>query len=135
MGMSMGSTRSWWVTAMDERIKCCISVCCLTRYQDLIAAGLQAHGFYYWVPGILKERIDMESVIGLIAPRPHLTLTGDQDNGSPASGVRTINGFQQKLYALYGQDEDFRGVLYPSVGHIYTDQMWAETTEWLKKHL
>ncbi|MBL7042628.1 MAG: dienelactone hydrolase family protein [Pirellulaceae bacterium] len=135
MGMSMGSTRSWWVTAMDERIKCCISVCCLTRYQDLMAAGLRAHGFYYWVPGILKEQIDMESVIGLIAPRPHLTLTGDQDRGSPAAGVRTINAFQEKLYHLYDQEENFRGVLYPGVGHDYTDEMWKETIVWLKKHL
>src|SRR5205807_9675727 len=29
--------------------------CCLTRYEDLIRAGeLRAHGFYYFVPGMLK---------------------------------------------------------------------------------
>jgi len=87
------------------------------------------------VPGILKEQIDMESVIGLIAPRPHLTLTGDQDRGSPAGGVRTINTFQERLYHLYDQEENFRGVLYPDVGHDYTDEMWKETIAWLKKNL
>ena len=103
--------------------------------QDLIAGRLRAHGFYYWVPGVLKEQIDMESVIGLIAPQPHLTLTGDEDGGSPASGVRTINAFQEKLYDLYDRQENFRGLLYPGVGHVYTDEMWKETVAWLNKHL
>lgn len=135
-GMSMGSTRTWWLSALDDRIKVAVAVACLTRYQDLIAAGkLHCHGIYYFVPGMLKERIDTESVVGLIAPRPLLTLTGDCDDGSPASGVRTINRFQEQLYGLYGQAESFRGVIYPGLGHVYTPPMWRETLQWLQKHL
>ena len=136
MGLSMGSTRTWWLAALDERIKVAVSVSCLTRYQDLIRDGeVNGHGIYYFVPGLLHEKIDMESVIGLIAPRAHLTLTGDRDAGSPASGVRTINGFQEHLYRLYGKDENFRGILYPGVRHEYTPAMWDETLRWLKKQL
>jgi len=136
MGMSMGSTRTWWLAALDERIKVAVAVACLTRYQDLIAGGkLHCHGIYYFVPGMLKEKIDTESVVGLIAPRALLTLTGDQDDGSPAHGVRTINRFQEQLYRLYGKPENFRGVLYPGLGHEYTPEMWQETLEWLKRHL
>ncbi len=136
MGLSMGSTRTWWLAALDERIKVAVSVSCLTRYQDLIRDGVvNGHGIYYFVPGLLHEKIDMESVVGLIAPRPLLTLTGDQDSGSPASGVRTINGFQADLFRLYGKQENFRGILYPGVGHEYTPAMWDETLRWLRKHL
>lgn len=136
MGMSMGSTRSWWVAAMDERIKCIVSVACLTRYQDLIAArGLNYHGIYYFVPGMLREKIDAESVIGLIAPRAHLTLTGDSDDGSPLPGVRKINDFQRELYKLYGMDDNFRGLIYDKTGHVYTAEMWDETLAWLERHL
>jgi dienelactone hydrolase len=136
MGMSMGSTRTWWAAALDERIKAAISVSCLTRYQNLIAHGEVAqHGIYYYVPDMLKEKIDTESVIGLIAPRAHLTLTGDKDGGSPADGVRIINAFEEYLYKLYGKAENFRGVLYQGVGHEYTPEMWEETLRWLKKHL
>lgn len=135
-GMSMGSTRTWWAAALDGRIKVAVSVACLTRYQNLIAHGnLACHGIYYFVPGMLREKIDAESVIGLIAPRPHLTLTGDQDAGSPADGVRAINAFQGHLYRLYGKEGDFRGVLYPGVGHVYTPEMWDETVRWLRQHL
>ncbi|MEW6305385.1 MAG: dienelactone hydrolase family protein [Verrucomicrobiota bacterium] len=136
MGMSMGSTRSWWLAAMDERVKVVVSVACLTRYQNLIAeGGPRYHGIYYFVPGMLKEGIETERVIGLIAPRAHLTLTGDQDSGSPAAGVRFINQFQEQLYALYRQPERFRGILYEGVAHEYTPEMWEETLRWLKMHL
>ena len=136
MGMSMGSTRTWWAAALDERIKVAVSVACLTRYQNLIAqGGVRYHGIYYYVPGMLGEKIDTESVVGLIAPRPHLTLTGDQDAGSPADGVRTINSFQEHLYRLYGKPDDFRGLLYEGIGHVYTPEMWQETVRWLKEHL
>jgi dienelactone hydrolase len=136
MGMSMGSTRTWWAAALDERIKVAVSVACLTRYQNLIAHGsVREHGIYYYVPNMLKERIDAESVIGLIAPRPHLTLTGDRDAGSPADGVQIINAFQEHLYKCYGKSENFRGLLYPGVGHTYTPEMWAETVNWLNQHL
>lgn len=136
MGMSMGSTRTWWAAALDERIKVAVSVACLTRYQNLIARGsVREHGIYYYVPNMLAERIDTESVVGLIAPRPHLTLMGDQDEGSPADGVWTINAFQQDLYECYGKEQNFRGVLYSGIGHTYTPEMWAETLRWLETHL
>ena len=136
MGMSMGSTRTWWAAALDERIKAAVCVSCLTRYQNLIAHGqVRQHGIYYYVPNMLKEKIDAESVVGLIAPRPLLTLTGDKDGGSPADGVRLINAFQEYLYKLYGKAENFSGLIYKGIGHEYTPEMWQETLSWLKKHL
>lgn len=136
MGMSMGSTRTWWLAALDERIKVAVSVACLTRYQNLIAeGGTQHHGIYYYVPNLLSDGIDTETIVGLIAPRPHLTLTGDRDPGSPATGVVAINHFQEKLYKLYNQSDNFRGVVFRGVKHAYTRKMWNETLDWLRKHL
>lgn len=136
MGMSMGSTRSWWAAAMDDRIKSTVSVACLTRYQNLLAHGdVAQHGIYYFVPGMLDAGIDIETVVGLIAPRAHLTLTGDMDAGSPVDGVAIINDFQRKLYGLYGKPHAFRGMVYEGVGHSYTPEMWAETLAWFKKTL
>jgi dienelactone hydrolase len=136
MGMSMGSTRTWWLAAMDERVKVAVCIACLTRYQNLIAHGsLNAHGIYYYVPGILREGIDAESVLGLIAPRPLLTLTGDRDEGSPADGVQLIHAFVKHVYGCYGSEDRFRGVLCPGVGHAYTRAMWGESLRWLGLHL
>ena len=36
LGISMGSTMAWWVAALDERVKVCVDICCLTDFQALI---------------------------------------------------------------------------------------------------
>jgi dienelactone hydrolase len=134
-GISMGSTRTWWLAALDDRIRAAVAVCCLTRYQELIADGrLQEHGIYYFVPGMLRH-FDAEAVASLIPPRPFLTLSGADDPGSPARGVARINAFCAALAELCGKPEHFRGILYPGVGHCYTPEMWKEMTAWFEKHL
>ncbi|HLF93778.1 MAG TPA: alpha/beta hydrolase family protein [Planctomycetota bacterium] len=134
-GISMGSTRTWWLAALDDRVAAAVGVCCLTRYQDLIAAGgLHQHGIYYFVPGILKH-FDTEAVASLIAPRPFLTLSGADDKGSPAKGVETINAFCAGVWKLHGKPEDFKGILYPGVAHVYTPEMWREMTGWFERRL
>ncbi len=135
-GFSMGSTRTWWLAALDDRIKAAVCVACLTRYQNLIQHGLNnSHGIYYYVPGILQDGIDMEVVVGMIAPRPLLTMTGDQDGGSPVDGVMIINNFVQDLYKMYGRPHDFQGAIYPGLAHQYTPEMWSATLAWFEKHL
>jgi dienelactone hydrolase len=134
-GMSMGSTRAWWLAALERRIRVTVAVACLTRYQELIAHGaLAAHGIYYFVPGMLRH-FDSESVVACIAPRPLLTLTGDSDEGSPVDGVRRINEAVASVYASLTASERFRAVIYPDTGHVYTADMWAETLEWFDRHL
>lgn len=134
-GISMGATRSWWLMALDERIKTGVAVGCLTRYQDLIEEEkLKAHGIYYFVPGILRH-FDTEAIISLIAPRPVLFMTGDQDIGSPVSGIRKIDEKVRPVYALYRRPDDFQNIIYPETGHVYTPDMWEKMLQWMKKRL
>jgi dienelactone hydrolase len=134
-GMSMGSTRSWWLAALDERIACAVGVACLTRYQNLIAHGqLRQHGVYYFVNGLLRHT-DSEGVLALIAPRPFLALTGDLDAGSPADGIRAIEQRVGATYEVLGAKDRFRSVLYKDVGHTYTPAMRKEMLGWFGRHL
>jgi len=134
-GISMGATRSWWLMALDERIKSGVAVACLTRYQDLIAhEGLKYHGIYYFVPGMLKH-FDTEAVVSLIAPRPVLFLTGDKDFGSPVDGVRTIEAKVRDVYRLYSAEKNFQSMIYPNTGHEYTRDMWERMLAWTDQAL
>lgn len=135
MGISMGSTRVWWSMALDERIRAGVAVACLTRYQELIAhQALHAHGIYYFVPGMLRH-FDSEAVVALGAPRALLCLNGDQDGGTPADGVEKINAAVEPVYAVYEASERFRSLVYPNVGHVWTETMWEETFRWLERWL
>jgi dienelactone hydrolase len=134
-GMSMGSTRAWWLAALDERIKVVAGIACFTRYKELIEQRqLSAHGIYYFVPGMLNH-FDTEAVMGLIAPRPFLVLTGDSDPGSPLSGIRVLEKKLQTLYSTYNKDDNFRSIVYEKTGHVFTDEMKIEMVNWFEKYL
>jgi dienelactone hydrolase len=134
-GMSMGSTRTWWLMALDERIRVGVAIACMTRYQDLIRAGtVHEHGIYYFVPSML-EHFDTEAVIALVAPRPILFQTGDEDPGSPIAGIRTLEAQVRPVYGLYGKPDAFESIVYPHVGHRYTPEMWQRTLRWLDANL
>src|SRR5262249_14859684 len=134
-GMSMGSTRAWWLAAVDDRVACTVGVACLTRYQNLIAHGqLRQHGVYYFTHGLLKH-FDSEGVIALIAPRPFLALTGELDAGSPADGVKVIDEKVAGVYATLDARERYKSILYPETGHVHTPKMRAETLAWFERWL
>ena len=134
-GISMGSTRSWWLAAVDDRIACTVGVACLTRYENLLRHGqLRQHGTYYFVNGLLKH-FDTEGVIALIAPRPVLFLTGDLDAGSPADGIKVIEEKVGAVYKTVGADAKFKSVRYPDIGHTYTPEMRKEMLAWFDRWL
>ncbi len=131
-GISMGSTRAWWVMALDDRPAAAVCVACMTRYQDLIRAGmLKAHGIYYFVPGLLTH-FDTEAILALAAPRPMLFMTGDQDSGSPIEGVKKLGDIVGQVYALHGDaaEAKFESTIYPGLGHVYTPEMWEKMEAW-----
>ena len=136
-GISMGSTRTWWLMALDDRPRAGVAVACMTRYRELIESGmLKAHGIYYFVPGMLAH-FDTEAVIACAAPRPMLFMTGDKDGGSPVEGVRKLGDVVGRLYAALGPEhaEAFSNRIYAGVGHVYLPEMWASTLEWFGNHL
>jgi len=134
-GMSMGSTRAWWLAAIDDRIKAVVGIACFTRYKELIEQRqLQAHGIYYFVPGMLNH-FDTEGIMGMIAPRPFLVLTGDSDAGSPLSGMKVLENKLNSVYSLYKKNENFKSIIYKNTGHVYTDEMKMEMLGWFNKYL
>ncbi|MBI3465657.1 MAG: acetylxylan esterase [Planctomycetes bacterium] len=134
-GMSMGCTRSWWLAAIDDRIQAIVGVACFTRYTELIAHGnLRKHGIYYFVPGVFKH-FDTEAIYSLVAPRPMLMLSGDQDGGAPTDGIEVLEKKLGQVYSLYGRPDNFRSVVYQNTGHEYLPEMKVEMVTWFEKHL
>ena len=130
LGMSMGSTMSFWLAALDERIKVCVDICCMTDFHTLIdVGGLKGHGIYYYVPGLLKH-FDSVAINSLIAPRPHLSVNGSFDELTPEAGMDKID---EALKKVYGND---CWVLkkYP-VKHEETAEMRRDVMEFLQRYL
>ncbi len=134
IGMSMGSTMSWWLAALEPRVTVTIDICCLTDFETLIESrGLDGHGIYYYVPSLLKY-FSTSEINALIAPRPHLSLAGNHDPLTPPQGLDRVDEELKQVYAKLGASNAWTLKRY-NVGHIETAAMRAEVISYLKKHL
>lgn len=133
-GLSMGSTKAWWLAALDPRVKLCIDLCCLTDYEELIKIhNLQGHGIYYFVPRLLQH-FQAQDINELIVPRAHLSLNGRQDRLTPPAGVERIRDHLVPLYRQFGRADDCRIELF-DCGHEETPAMRQLVLGWLDRHL
>jgi len=106
MGLSMGSTMAWWLAALDERVKVCIDICCLTEMHTFRKQhGPLGHGIYYYVPGLLK----------------HFTTS-------------QINAEMQRTYGDMGAAEAWK-LHREDVGHQETPTMREAILVWLERWL
>jgi dienelactone hydrolase len=132
LGLSMGSTMAWWLAALDERIKVCVDICCLTDFQALLdAGGLAEHGMYYYDPGLLKH-FTTAQINALIAPRAHLGLAGNLDPLTPPAGLERIDAELRRAYAAAGHPERWKLLRY-EVDHRETPEMRAEAVRFLRE--
>lgn len=134
IGMSMGSTMAWWLAALDERIKVCVDLCCLTDYQTLLEKkDLNLHGIYYYVPDLLNH-FTTSQINGLISPRPHFGLAGKLDPLTPLKGLEKIDHDLREIYQQDGAPDAWQLRIY-DVGHLETSAMRKDIMMFLKKWL
>lgn len=131
-GISMGATKAWWLAALDERVKSCIDLCCLTDFEALIEEkGLYRHGIYYYVPNLLKH-FQTHEINELIVPRMRLSLNGRRDGLTPPKGVERVRDHLRPLYRAYGREDDCRIEIY-DCGHQELPEMRKVVLEWLDR--
>ena len=122
------------VLPLDERVKVCVDLCCLTDFHELIATrGLDGHGIYYYVPSLLKH-FTAAQINALIAPRPHLGLAGNLDPLTPRAGLDRIDAELRRVYAEHNAANAWTMKRY-EIGHFETAEMRAEVLAYLKAWL
>ncbi|MCL2055854.1 MAG: acetylxylan esterase [Oscillospiraceae bacterium] len=134
MGLSLGSTASWWLAALDERIALTVDLCCATDFDELIRTrGLDEHGIYYYVPSLLKH-FSASDIMALIAPRKRLSLNGRYDKLTPIEGLYKIDKDMKEEYARCGVPNNWRMVI-DDCGHMETAHMRSEIVKFLRENL
>ncbi|HEY3398259.1 MAG TPA: acetylxylan esterase [Armatimonadota bacterium] len=134
LGISLGSTMAWWVAALEERLRVCVDICCLTDFQAIIESqGIDGHGVFYFVPSLLKHFTTAE-INALIAPRAHLALAGNYDRLTPPAGLDRIDAALRQTYAEQGAPEAWQMLRY-EVGHMETAHGRAQILKWLERWL
>jgi Abhydrolase family len=134
LGMSMGSTKAWWLAALDPRVAVCLDICCLTDFEELIRTHhLQDHSIFYYVPSLLKH-FQTSDINELIVPRARLSVNGRFDPLTPPLGVEKVRDHLLPLYRQYGKESDCRIELF-DCAHVELPEMRKLILAWMDRRL
>lgn len=130
LGLSMGASMAWWSAALDPRIAVCVDLCCMTDFHTAIeTGGIDGHGIYYSVPGLLKE-FSTASINALTCPRPHLSMNGRFDPLTPEAGLHLVDAAMREAYSAAGAGDAWRMDIH-NCGHEETPAMRRAALEFL----
>ena len=132
-GISGGGAVTWWVAAGDERVKVCSPVCgTATLESHIYDRVIDGHcDCMWWINTALWDLADIGA---LIAPRPLLIASANQDGIFPIDSIRRVHSQLEGLYRTLGASDDLRLVETPG-GHSYHEISRTAIFAWFLKHL
>ncbi len=100
-GRSGGGAYSWWITAIDPRIRVAVPVAGITDLEDHVVHGtVEGHCDCMFM--VNTYRWDYPQVAALAAPRPLLIANTDKDGIFPLRGVMNVYWRVRRVYSLLG---------------------------------
>jgi dienelactone hydrolase len=119
MGHSAGGSVAMFAAALDPRIAGALACGCVGFVRDTIARRRDNQGQNV-IPGILNW-LEIADVVGLVAPRPFVTVAGETDPIWPAAGALRVCDEARAIYAKLGATKRLRCVTEPG-GHMFRPQ-------------
>jgi dienelactone hydrolase len=100
-GRSGGGAYTWWVAAIDERVKAAAPTAGIASLRNHVIDGcieghcdcMFMHNMYQW---------DFDRVAALVAPRPLLIVNTDKDDIFPLDGVYSVYRSTRRIYEMLG---------------------------------
>jgi dienelactone hydrolase len=141
-GRSGGGAMSWYLGAVDDRLKVVVPVAGITDLRDHVIAGNPevAHpngvveGHCDCMYFINTYRWDYSMLAALVAPKALLVVNTDLDPIFPEVGVRRIFGNLQTVYDWYG-DRSRLGLVIGKGGHKDTEEIRHPSFAWFERWL
>lgn len=132
-GRSGGGAYSWWIAALDERIKAAVPVAGITSLKNHVIDGvIEGHcdcmfmvNTYQW---------DYAQVAALVAPRPLLISNTDKDSIFPLDGVVDVYRSAMQIYELYGVPQNL-GLQITEGPHKDTQELRIHAFRWFNHFL
>ncbi len=125
-GNSGGGTATYYLAAMDERIKVAMPSCSICTYEESIAA--MSHCMCNHIPSVRKY-FEMSDLAGLIAPRKLIIAAGESDKIFPIESTKRNFENIKRIYKAAGAEGNCALVI-GEKGHLnYADLLWAKFYE------
>ena len=132
-GRSGGGAYSWWIAAIDERIKAAVPVAGITDLENHVVDGcVEGHCDCMYI--VNTYRWDYPLVAALVAPRPLLISNSDKDRIFPLDGVIRTHEKVRKIYGLYGAQKNL-GLQITEGPHKDTQELRIHAFVWFNRFL
>ncbi|MSR59586.1 MAG: acetylxylan esterase [Planctomycetaceae bacterium] len=132
-GRSGGGATSWWVAALDERVKVAVPVAGITDLENHVVDGT-VEGHCDCMFPLNTYRWDFAQVATLVAPRPLLISNTDKDTIFPLEGVVRIHDKVRRIYRLYGAEKNL-GLQITEGPHADTQELHLHAFRWFNRFL
>jgi dienelactone hydrolase len=97
MGHSAGGSVALFAAALDTRVAAVLACGCVGFIRETIGRRRDDQGQNV-IPGILNW-LEMGDIVGLIAPRPFITVAGESDHIWPAAGCAAVMAEATSIYS------------------------------------
>lgn len=132
-GRSGGGAYSWWIAAIDDRIKAVAPTAGITDLHNHVIDGtVEGHCDCMFI--VNTRRWDYAQVAALVAPRPLLIVNTDADTIFPLDGVVRVHEQTRRIYDLYGASTNLGLVIAPGP-HKDTQDLQVPVFRWFNRHL
>ena len=132
-GRSGGGAYSWWVAALDDRIKAAVPVAGITSLRNHVVDGCVAGHCDCMFP-VNTYQWDFPEVVALVAPRPLLISNTDKDTIFPLDGVVEVHRTARKLYEFAGVPSNY-GLQICEGPHKDTQELRVHALVWMNRFL
>lgn len=132
-GRSGGGAYSWWIAALDPRIRCAVPVAGITDLRDHIVHGCVSGHCDCMYP-VNLDQWDMCRIASLVAPRPLLIANTDRDPIFPLAGVLRIHDAVARRYQALDATAQLGLAILPGE-HADTQELQIAAFRWLRRHL
>jgi hypothetical protein len=132
-GRSGGGAYSWWISALDDRIKAAVPAAGMTDLQNYVVDGcVEGHCDCMFI--VNTHRWDYPLVAALVAPRPLLISNSDKDSIFPLDGVIRLHEKVRNIYRLYGAEKSL-GLNITEGPHRDTQELRVSAFTWFNRFL
>ncbi|TWT48004.1 Alpha/beta hydrolase family protein [Rubripirellula amarantea] len=132
-GRSGGGAYSWWIAALDQRIKVAVPVAGITTLRNHVVDGcVEGHCDCMYM--INTYRWDYARVAALMAPRPLLISNSDKDSLFPLDGVVEIHRQVRDVYDVHSKP-DHLGLQITEGPHKDTQELRVHAFRWFNRFL
>ena len=137
IGLSMGSYRTWQVTALSDHIAAGVAVCWMATVKGLMVPDnnqTRGQSCYTMIHPNLFNHLDYPDIASIACPKPMLFYNGEQDALFPVPAVKEAYAKMREIWQSQKAGDRLVTKLW-DVPHEFSREMQEEAFKWLDQQL